>query len=83
LRSLLGEVPPLAGNARLSPAARVGYFDQEGHRLPRASTALEAVLSTGRDETFCRTVMGRMGIRRETVNKPVERLRGRYKTLVW
>jgi ATP-binding cassette, subfamily F, member 3 len=74
LRTLLEEVPPLCGDVSLSPAARVGYFDQEGHQLPRASTALEAVLSTGRDETLCRTVMGRMAVRRETVNKPVEKL---------
>lgn len=74
LRILLQEVPPLCGDVRLSPAAWVGYFDQEGHRLPHASTALEAVLSTGRDEALCRTVMGRMAVRRETVNKPVEKL---------
>ena len=74
MRTLLKEVPPLCGGVSLSPAARVGYFDQERHRLPRASTALEAVLSTGRDETLCRTVMGRMAVRRETVNKTVEKL---------
>jgi len=74
LRTLLKEVPPLGGDVRLHPAARVGYFDQEGHRLPRASTALEAVLSTGRDETLCRTVLGRMTVHGETVNKPVEKL---------
>ena len=74
LRTLLREVPPLGGEVSLSRAARVGYFDQEGRRLPHASTALEAVLSTGRDETLCRTVLGRMAVRRETVNKPVEKL---------
>ena len=74
LRTLLKEVPPLGGDVRLHPAARVGYFDQEGHRLPRASTALEAVLSTGRDETLCRTVLGRMTVHGETVDKPVEKL---------
>ena len=74
LRTLLEEVEPLGGDVSLSPAARVGYFDQEGHRLPHASTALEAVLSTGRDETLCRTVMGRMAVRRETVNKPIVKL---------
>jgi ATP-binding cassette subfamily F protein 3 len=74
LRTLLQEVPPLGGDVSLSRAARVGYFDQEGRRLPRASTALEAVLSTERDETLCRTVMGRMAVRRETVFKPVETL---------
>jgi ATP-binding cassette subfamily F protein 3 len=74
LRTLLKEIPHLGGDVRLHPAARVGYFDQEGYRLPRASTALEAVLSTGRDETLCRTVMGRMTVHGETVNKPVEKL---------
>jgi ATP-binding cassette subfamily F protein 3 len=74
LRTLLGEVPPLSGEARLAPSARVGYFDQDNRRLPRADTALKAVLSTGRDETLVRTVMGRMGVRRETVNKFVENL---------
>jgi ATP-binding cassette subfamily F protein 3 len=74
LRTLLGEIPTLSGASRLSPSARVGYFDQDNRRLPRADTALEAVLVTGRDETLVRTVMGRMGVRRETVNKPTAKL---------
>ena len=32
------------------------------------------MLSTGREETLVRTVMGRMGVRRETVNKPTGKL---------
>ena len=74
LRTLLGEIPPLQGDARLSPSAKVGYFDQEGRLPTSGETALEAVLRTGRDETLVRTVMGRMGVRRETVNKPVAKL---------
>ena len=74
LRTLLGEVPSLCGEARLAPSARIGYFDQDNRRLPNNDTALEAVLFTGRDETLVRTVMGRMGIRRETVNKPTGKL---------
>jgi ATP-binding cassette subfamily F protein 3 len=74
LRTLLGEIAPLSGEVRLTPTARPGYFDQDNRSLPRASTALEAVLSAECDETLARTVMGRMGIRRETVNKPMERL---------
>jgi ATP-binding cassette subfamily F protein 3 len=74
LRTLLGELPPLSGEARLAPSARLGYFDQDNRRLPNNGTALGAVLSTGRDETLVRTVLGRMGVRRETVNKPTAQL---------
>ena len=74
LRTLLGEIPALSGKSRLAPSARVGYFDQDNRRLPHADTALEAALSTGREETLVRTVMGRMGVRRETVNKPTGKL---------
>lgn len=74
LRTLLGEIRPLGGEAKVSPVARVGYFDQDNRTLCRGSTALEEVLRTGRDETLARTVMGRMGVRRATVLKPVESL---------
>ena len=74
LRTVLGEIPPLRGNVRLTPSSKVGYFDQDNRRVPPDVTALEAVLRTGRDETLARTVMGRMGVRRETVNKKVAKL---------
>jgi len=72
LRTVVGEIPPLKGRARVSPSARVGYFDQD-NRLPAPDrTALEVV--GAEDETLARTVMGRMGVRRETVNKPARSL---------
>jgi ATPase subunit of ABC transporter with duplicated ATPase domains len=71
---VLGEIPPLHGDIRLAPSIEVGYFDQENRRVPPDVTALEAVLGTGRDETLARIVMGRMGARRETVNKKVAKL---------
>ena len=74
LRTVLGEFPPLRGDVRLAPSARVGYFDQDNRLVPPDVTALEEVLGTGRDETLVRTVMGRMGVRRETVNKKVAKL---------
>ena len=74
LRTLLGEIPPLSGEARLSPSAKPGYFDQDDRLVSSDDTALELVLRTERDETLVRTVLGRMGVRRETVNKPVSRL---------
>jgi ATP-binding cassette subfamily F protein 3 len=69
LRTVLGEIPALAGALRLAPSANVGYFDQDTRSVPPDHTALQAVSRTGRDETLIRTVMGRMGVRRETVNK--------------
>jgi len=74
LRTLLGELPPLRGEARLSPSAKPGYFDQDNRLVSSDDTALEFVLRTERDETLVRTVLGRMGVRRETVNKPVSKL---------
>ena len=74
LRTMLGEIPPLHGDVRLAPSVKIGYFDQDNRRVPPDVTALQAVLGTGRDETLSRTVMGRMGVRRESVNKKVAKL---------
>ena len=71
---MLGEIQPLRGDVRLAPSVEVGYFDQDNRRVPPGVTALEAVLETGRNETLARTVMGRMGVRRETVYKKVAML---------
>ena len=53
---------------------KVGYFDQDNRVVPPDLTALVSVLRMGRDETLVSTVLGRMGVRRETVNKPVAQL---------
>jgi ATP-binding cassette subfamily F protein 3 len=74
LRTVLGEIPPLRGDVRLALSSKVGYFDQDNRLVPPGLTAVQAVLETGRDETLVRTVMGRMGVRRETVNKKVGKL---------
>jgi ATP-binding cassette, subfamily F, member 3 len=74
LRTVLGEIPALEGDVRLAPSAKVGYFDQDNRKVSPDVTALEAVLKTGRDETLVRTVMGRMGVKKETVNKKAARL---------
>src|SRR5215217_2097805 len=74
LRTVLGEIPALGGAFRLAPSANVGYFDQDTRSVPPDDTALQAVSRTGRDETLIRTVMGRMGVRRETVNKRTAKL---------
>ena len=74
LRTLLGEIPPLGGDAWLSPAARIGYFEQDSRIISSGLSALEFVMRAESDETLVRTVLGRMGVRRETVNKPVAKL---------
>ena len=74
LRTALGEIPPLCGDVRLAPSVKVGYFDQDNRLVPPDVTALKAVLGTGRAETLVRTVMDRMGMRRETVTKKVAKL---------
>jgi ATP-binding cassette subfamily F protein 3 len=74
LRTVAGEIPALSGDLRLAPSAKVGYFDQDNRSVAPDDTALEAVSRTGRDETLVRTVMGRMGVRRETVNKKAAKL---------
>ena len=74
LRTVLCEILPLRGDVRLAPSLNVGYFDQDNRLVPLDVTALGAVLGTGRGETLVRTVMGRMGVRRETVNKKVAKL---------
>ena len=74
LRTVLGEISSLRGDVRLAPSSKVGYFDQDNRLVPSDMTALEAVSGTGRDETLARAVMGRMGVRKETVNKKVAKL---------
>ena len=74
LRTVLDEIPPLRGDVRLASSSKVGYFDQDNRLVPPDVTALEAVLGSGRDQTLVRTVIGRMGVRRETVNKKVAKL---------
>ncbi len=70
LRTLLGEMEPISGEVKTSPSASVGYFDQENRTVEPETVALRAVLDSGCDETLARTVMGRMGVKRDTVHKP-------------
>ena len=49
-------------------------FEQDNRIVSSGLSALEFVMRAERDETLVRTVLGRMGVRRETVNKPVAKL---------
>lgn len=77
LNTALGLVQPLRGEVRLSPAADVGYFEQDARGLAADVTALQAVKYEDdevMDETLIRTVMGRLRIMGESVHKRVGQL---------
>ena len=71
IKTLVGEVPRLGGEFAIRSGASVGYFDQENRKLPGDTSALAAVLATGKDETLVRTVLGRMRLGKESSLKDV------------
>lgn len=72
-----GELPK-TGALRLNPAVRIGWFDQTHERtLDFEKTALENVLrESPHPESDVRTVLARLGLRRDDVFKPVKVLSG-------
>ncbi len=58
LRTIMGEVPPLAGSIYLGPSTRAGYLSQEQDTLDAYENALEAVLDVAtQSETEARTFL--------------------------
>ncbi len=45
LKTILGEIPPLAGRVRIGSSVRIGYLAQEQETLDPASNALDILLS--------------------------------------
>ncbi|MDP9374089.1 MAG: ATP-binding cassette domain-containing protein, partial [Chloroflexota bacterium] len=77
LRTLLGEIPPLAGRFRFGTNVRPAYYAQghEGLRLDR--TALETILQDHpMSEETARTLLGRFLFSEDDVFKPVAALSG-------
>ena len=77
LRTILGQVPPLAGEARLGSSLRIGYFAQAHEGLHPRRTVLDEVLSVrnlpiGQARTF----LGRFLFSGDDVFKRVEQLSG-------
>lgn len=72
-----GELPKV-GAVRLNPAVRIGWFDQTHERtLDGGKTALENVMwESPHSESDVRTVLARLGLRRDDVFKPVRVLSG-------
>lgn len=58
LRTIMGELPPLAGSVYLGPSTRAGYLSQEQDTLDAYENALEAVLAVAtQSETEARTFL--------------------------
>jgi len=83
LRTLLSEVPPLAGTVKLGHNVRIGYFAQAHEKLNPSHTVLEALLSQPReasqpilDEAAARSHLARYLFRADDVFKPVGALSG-------
>ena len=66
------------GRVRFNPAARIGWFDQHHDRALQADrTILENVMKeSAHPESMARTVLARLGFRRDDVFKPVSALSG-------
>ncbi len=77
LRTLLGQVTPLAGEARLGYNVRIGYFAQAQEGLDPSRTVLEEVLAT-RDLPIgqARSFLGRFLFSGDDVFKPISALSG-------
>jgi ATPase subunit of ABC transporter with duplicated ATPase domains len=69
LAALLGELPLAAGRRRLGPGARIGRLDQS-----RALFDTDDPLLARFDRTDARTLLGRYGLRGDTVLRPARSL---------
>ena len=81
LRTLTGQTGSnvqFRGNARLNPAARIGWFDQHHERtLNLNASVLENIMRESvHPEHFARTVMACLGIRGDDIHKPLNLLSG-------
>jgi ATP-binding cassette subfamily F protein 3 len=78
LRTLLGQVEPLAGSVRMGASLHLGYFAQAHGGLNLDHTVLEEVLaaSSGLKPTQARGLLGRFLFSGDAADKPVSVLSG-------
>ena len=75
LRILLGKVRADTGHVHLGHHVRIGYYTQEHEDLDLDRTILQEVLSIGNaDETWARTVLGALMLRKEKVYDRIRNL---------
>ncbi len=75
LRTIMGQIPALAGQVRLGPSTRAGYLSQEQDTLDPAENALAAILgSAPMSETDARSFLHYFLFAGDDVFVPVEEL---------
>jgi|GEM_PF-17993 len=78
LKTLMGQIPAIAGNYRWGTNVDIGYYDQEQEDLDGTKTVLDLIYDEFADLTLTavRTALGRFLFRGEDVEKPVSALSG-------
>lgn len=72
LRILLGEEAPDSGEVTWESDASVAYLSQSRFTLPVGSSVLEALAPVNaKEEQFARTLLGRLGLRGDGIDKPI------------
>lgn len=80
LRTILGEVPPLKGKAKIGSRVQIGYFSQSYERLDPKQTLLENfVAEYGFTEEHTRSMLGGMLFHGDDVFKEIGTLSGGQK----
>lgn len=80
LRTLLGELQPLKGRAKIGNRVQIGYFSQSYERLDPKQTLLENfVVEYGFTEEYTRSMLGGMMFHGEDVFKEIGTLSGGQK----
>ncbi len=78
LKTIIGDLPPLAGHIHWGQHVQIGYYDQEQETLSHNKTVLDQVWDEHRDfdNTTIRTALARFLFRGEDLQKPVSALSG-------
>ena len=84
LRTVMGELPPLSGTARLGANVRLGYISQTHAELSPSMTALEAVrqIDPSLTEERARTLLGSLLLSGEDAFKKITELSGGQRSRV-
>ncbi|MDA1192394.1 MAG: ABC-F family ATP-binding cassette domain-containing protein [Candidatus Poribacteria bacterium] len=76
LHILRGEIEADAGVIHFGGRVRIGYYAQEGENLDPERTPLELCLDMYPDETWVRTILACLRMRREQPTRPLETMSG-------